>query len=120
MTAPPPEMTLEEAKTAMNLAIEALRQPENQNRLKAILDECNQETDPMKQFTLKMGRLLPAVTEVLGSAFKDKNIMTAVMQVQSHAAKDPQVAIGVSKLMRALGGDLSAVNDTQEEFEEVE
>ena len=117
----PKMMTLEEARGAITLAMDALRKPENQKRLKDILEECNKEADPMKQFAFKMGRLLPAVTEVLGSAFKDRNVMAAVMQVQAHAANDPQVAVGVSNLMKALGGDLSALDQNQdEEFEEVE
>ena len=112
-------MTADDARRAVELSLAELRKPASQEKLKAILAECAGIADPMMQFQLKMTKLLPAVTEVLGGAFEGRNVMAAVMEVQSFASKDPQVAVGVGKILKALGGDLSGL-EAEEEFEDVE
>ena len=112
-------MTAEVARKAIELAVSELRKPVNQEKLRTILNECAGVADPMMQFQLKMTKLLPAVTEVVGGAFEGRNVVAAVMEVQGFAASDPKVAVGVAKIMKALGGDLTAL-DEDEEFEEVE
>ena len=112
-------MSLEQARAAVTAAMGALKQEQHQQKLKQILAECAAVIDPMQQIQLKIQRLLPVVTEILGQAFKEENVMMALMQVQAHASSDPKLAVDVGKIMRAIGGDLSAVT-TEEEFEEVE
>jgi len=113
------QMTMEEARTAVDLALAALKQEDHQLRLKAILAECAAVSDPMAQMQLKFQKMLPAVSEILGDAFQQKNPMVAMMQVQAHAAADPRLALDVARVLRALGGDVEAVTE-EEEFEEVE
>lgn len=110
---------MEEAKEAVRTAMKALQESENQKRLMDILNECNKIPDPMMQLQTKFSLLLPAVQEILGMAFRGRDVMGTVLQVQSMAAQEPELAVNVGKIMRALGGDLSAVQET-EEFEEVE
>lgn len=113
-------MSIEEARSAVAMALTELRKEDSQKRLRDILKECDAVSDPMQQFQLKMSRLIPAVTEVMGPAFGGKNVMTAVFEIQAHAASDPQIAVAVGKMMKAISGDLSALNEADEEFEEVE
>ena len=112
-------LSVEEAKEAVKKAMSALAEPENQKRLRDILDECASIEDPMMQIQVKFARLLPAVTEVLGTAFHGRDVMGTVMQVQSRASQEPELAVNVGKIMRALAGDLTAVEE-EEEFEDVE
>ena len=112
-------MTVDEAKNIVSLALQALRQEHHQKRLKEVLAECNAIPDPMAQIQLKMQRLLPVVTEILGEAFKQDNFMMALMQVQALAASDSKLAVDVGRIMRAVGGDLTAVGE-EEELEIVE
>jgi 3-methyladenine DNA glycosylase AlkC len=115
------DMTKDQARAAVDLAIQALKQEDHQKRLRGILTECQAISDPMAQMQLKMERMLPVVTEILGSAIKHDNPMFAMMQVQAHAMTDPKLSLDVSKLMRALAGDLTALAEfDDEEFEEVE
>ena len=112
-------MTREQATEAVRLGMNALREEKHQQLLKEVLAECNAVTDPMQQMQLKMQRMIPVVTEILGDAFKQENVMTVLMQVHAFAASDPKLSVDVAKIMRALGGDLSAVTE-EDEFEEVE
>ena len=115
------EMSREQARTAVDLAMAALKQEKHQLRLRGILAECQAVSDPMAQMQLKMQRMLPVVSEILGDAIKHDNPMLAMMQLQAHTNSDAKLAIDVSKLMRALTGDLSAIDEFQEEeFEEVD
>ena len=113
-------LTVNEAKEAVRTALKALGEGENQRKLRDILDECSKIQDPMLQFQTKFARLLPAVQEVLGAAFKGRDVMSTVMQVQALAAREPELAINVGKVMRALAGDLSGIDQADEEFVEVE
>ena len=112
-------MTREQATEAIRLGMNALREEKHQKQLKEVLAECNKVSDPMAQLQLKMQRMIPVVTEILGDAFQHENVMTVLMQVHAFAASDPKLSVDVSKIMRALGGDLSAVTE-EDEFEEVE
>ena len=113
------QMTKEQASEAIHLAMSALREEKHQKLLKEVLAECNAVVDPMAQLQLKMQRMIPVVTEILGDAFKQENVMSVLMQVHAIAASDPRMSVDAAKILRALGGDLSAVTE-EDDFEEVE
>ena len=112
------QLSVEEAKEAVRAALKALQESENQSKLREILDECSKIPDPMLQLQTKFARLLPAVQQVLGAAFNGRDVMGTVLQVQTLAQNEPELAVNVGKVMRALAGDLAAV-DIDEEFEDL-
>jgi hypothetical protein len=114
------QLTIEEGREAVNLALSALREKENQTRLRAILDECANIADPMAQMQAKFTQLIPAVSAVLGNAFHGRDVMSTVFEVQRLGEKDLDIGLKVSKILKAIGGDLSVLDEAlEEEVEEV-
>jgi len=63
---------------------------------------------------MKMMKLMPAVTELMGDTLKEYgfasgDLMNVTMQVQAFAPEDPSIAADVAKLMKAVQGDINAV-----------
>jgi len=120
----------EQANEIVTLAIESLRDAENEAVLKSILDECDQEPDPMKQFQLKFSKLIPKVMEVfgaqiekvLGYSIESGQAMGYIAQVQALAVHDVGLSVQVGKISRALGGDFSGLyeEDDGQEVEEID
>ena len=110
------------------LAIKHLRQKDNEDALKVILAECDKETEPMRQFQLKMGKLIPKVMEilggqiqtVLGSSVESSQVMAYVMQIQALAMNDLHLGIQVGKVMKTLSGDFSGLYEEEADEEEAE
>jgi esterase/lipase len=117
MSAP---VTLEESKQILTLALAALRQKSNQAELEEIFSECSKIEDTFEQMTFKFQKMMPKVQEMLSTAFNGRQLMPTVMQIQAFSSKDPEVAMKVSKIMQVIGGDLSVLEQPEEEIEEVE
>ncbi|KAF4677671.1 hypothetical protein FOL47_000133 [Perkinsus chesapeaki] len=125
---PMPKLTLEQAREAIDLCISKVKEPENRQRFEDIVTELEKEQDPMIKMQKRMTTLLPAVQEVLGDSIKhfgfdtdSQSIMNGIMQIQSYSLTDPIVANGMTKIMRAMGGDFSAIlEEDDDECEEVE
>jgi hypothetical protein len=124
MAAPaPPQLSPEDARKALDKAIEALRQPENISKLKAIIDECN-ALPPDQQMMAKMMKLMPEVTNTLGATMKDfgfdpatvpNAVMMGMMQIQMHGTTDPSIAADCAMVMKAVSGNFDDLLNTEEE-----
>ena len=124
------QLNLSQAKQAVGLAIESLKQPQNAEELKNILNQCMQQPDPMAQFQMKMTKLIPKVSEILGAdiqrvlgvGVEPGQVMGYVMQIQALAMTDLALGVQVGKIMKTLGGDFSGLyeEEAEEELEEVE
>ncbi|KAF4655677.1 hypothetical protein FOZ61_007449 [Perkinsus olseni] len=125
---PTPKLTLEQSREAIQVVISKVREPANRKRFEGIVTELEKEQDPVAKMQKRMTVLLPAVQEVLGDAIKhygfetdSQSIMNGVMQLQAFSVTDPVVANGMNKVMRAMGGDFSAIlEEDDDECEEVE
>ena len=124
------QLDIAKSREIVELAITQLRQKDNENALKDILAECDKETEPMRQFQLKMSKLIPKVMEilgtqiqtVLGSPVEASQVMGYVMQIQALAMNDLHLGIQVGKVMKTLSGDFSGLyeEDAEEEAELIE
>ena len=116
-------LTREQASRIVGLAIEALRDPENEKTLSSILKECSCETDPMVQFQMKFTKLVPKVLEILGSQIQEvlghsvqqPQVMGYIGQVQLMAQNDVKLSIEIRKIMNTLTGDFSGLYEEDEE-----
>eukprot|EP00929_Paragymnodinium_shiwhaense_P112281 TRINITY_DN80540_c0_g1_i1.p2 TRINITY_DN80540_c0_g1~~TRINITY_DN80540_c0_g1_i1.p2 ORF type:complete len:116 (+),score=57.49 TRINITY_DN80540_c0_g1_i1:101-448(+) len=108
---PPPQLTLEQAKEALDKAITVFET--NMPELKGIIEECNKEEDPMKRQMQLMSKMLPAVQKLLKSemekfGFDESNMMMGMMQIQMHSAQDKEMQPKVMRIMNALQGKFDA------------
>ena len=121
-------LTLSQAKEAVGLAITSLKQEENANTLKQIVNECNKEENPMIQFQMKMTKLIPKVTEILGrdiekvidNTIEQNQVMGFVGQIQLLAQSDISLGVEVGKILKTLGGDFSGLYEEDEDLEEID
>lgn len=122
------QLDITKSREIVELAIKHLRQKDNEDALKVILAECDKETEPMRQFQLKMGKLIPKVMEilggqiqtVLGSSVESSQVMAYVMQIQALAMNDLHLGIQVGKVMKTLSGDFSGLYEEEADEEEAE
>jgi len=103
--AKPPALTKESARALLDKALETVKVPANKDKLLGILEECKGDDAGM----MKMMKLLPAVTEMLGPALEGRDPMSAVMEIQAFSAEDASIAEDVGKFMKALQGDISGL-----------
>ena len=123
-------LTLSQAKESVALAIASLKQEGNAATLKQIVEECQQDPNPMVQFQLKMTKLIPKVTSILGediakvtgTKVEQNQVMGFVSQIQQLAATDLPLSVQVGKIVKTLSGDFSGLyeEDSGEELEEIE
>lgn len=116
---PPPVLTPEQAKGALEQIYERFTQPEVKQRLEALVEECNKTENPimakMMKFPGVVSELLADLMAELG--FQQKDIMAGVMQIQMHAAKDPSMASKVGILMQAFSGNIPKHEESTTEAE---
>lgn len=119
-----PQLTLEQAREALDEALATLTVPANMDRLIKILEECKKIEDPMQQQMAKMSQIIPVVQELLGESMKKKGfdgpgaVMAGVMQIQMKAMEDPAMMAKVQKVMQALQGNFDAIQDDGKSGEE--
>ncbi|CAD7951004.1 unnamed protein product [Amoebophrya sp. A120] len=104
----PPQLTPEQAKTALDEIWNRFQQPGNKKKLTDLVDECNNAENPMMA---KMQKFPAAVTEIVGDlmaalGFQETELMMGVFQIQMHAAKDPDMQHKVGFLMQAFTGNM--------------
>jgi len=119
-----------QAHRIVELAIAELKKEENQTAMQSILKECEQFHDnPLKQFSIKMQKIIPRVMEILGtqidavvgSKLTDQaQIMKYVGHIQSLAASDVHLGIQVNKIVRTLSGDFTGLYEEDDEEEAVQ
>lgn len=112
----PPQLTPEQAKSALTEIFSRFQKEENKLRFEALVKECEAEENPMMA---KMQKFPPLVTEVLKDlmeslGFQESELMMGVMQIQMHAAKDPDMSSKVGILMQAFTGNIPAPAATEE------
>ena len=120
-------LSLEQARRVTDLAVEELKKEKNGIELKKILEECESvgKDNPMLQFQMKMGKLIPKVMEILGSQIESvihskiesAQVMTYVMQIQALSGTDVHLGIQVNKIMKTLSGDFSGLYEEDEDGE---
>jgi hypothetical protein len=112
----------EQASRIVDLAISALKNPENEKSLRTILDECASIADPMIQFQLKFTKLVPKVLEILGSQIEEvlghsvqqPQVMGYIGQVQLMAQNDVKLSVQIGKVLKTLSGDFSGLYEEDE------
>jgi hypothetical protein len=123
----PPLLSLDQAKRITDLAVVELKNKQNEEVLKNILNECQSVApeNPMIQFQMKMTKLIPKVMEILGSQIEavlstkieSNQVMGYVMQIQSLSSSDVHLGIQVIKVMKTLSGDFSGLYEEDDEGE---
>ena len=126
----PCSISNDQAHQIVSMAIASLKESQNEQALKHILQECAKEENPMTQFQLKFSKLIPKVTEIFGAEVEsvlglkiDQNqVMGYVMQIQMLAVNDLSLALQIGKVMKTLSGDFSGLyeEDDDGELEEIE
>ena len=126
------ELSLDQARRVTSLAVDELRKENNISILKRILQECESvgKDNPMLQFQMKMGKLIPKVMEILGSQIESvaerkiesSQVMAYVMQIQTLSSSDIHLGIQVNKIMKTLSGDFSGLyeEDEDEQAQEID
>ena len=126
------ELSLDQARRVTSLAVDELRKENNISILKHILQECESvgKDNPMLQFQMKMGKLIPKVMEILGSQIESvverkiesSQVMAYVMQIQTLSSSDIHLGIQVNKIMKTLSGDFSGLyeEDEDEQAQEID
>lgn len=106
---PPPQLTPDQAKDALERIWTTFHQPDNKKRLVTLVKECNAAENPvmekMQKFPKLVGELLKDLMDELG--FAENQIMMGIMQIQMHAAKSPEMTSKVGILMQAFSGQIT-------------
>lgn len=118
---PPPQLTVEQARVALEEIYKRFSDPENRSKLHALVEECNKDENPMMAKMMKFPKLVGAMLKDLmeGLGFQEKDMMQAIFQIQMHAAKDPGMQSKVGILMQAFSGNLPTVEADDLEAAEV-
>lgn len=100
-----PQLTFEQARDALNEAIEAFELPQNKERMEDALTRSKGLEPPQRMMIL-----LPIVQDIQGETMIKYGfsgpgaVMNATLQIQMHAMKDPDMQNKVRALMaKAMG-----------------
>eukprot|EP00929_Paragymnodinium_shiwhaense_P115736 TRINITY_DN847_c1_g1_i1.p1 TRINITY_DN847_c1_g1~~TRINITY_DN847_c1_g1_i1.p1 ORF type:complete len:332 (-),score=107.76 TRINITY_DN847_c1_g1_i1:85-1080(-) len=111
----PPKLDCKQARELLTKALQTFKQPENKEKLMAIVKEC-EGMDPSQAGMAKMMKLMPAVQQMMGSTIQEygfgpNDLMAVTMQVQAFGTEDPTIAEDSAKLMKAVSGDFGDLLD---------
>uniref|UniRef100_A0A7S1WPM7 Protein C10 n=1 Tax=Alexandrium catenella TaxID=2925 RepID=A0A7S1WPM7_ALECA len=111
--AAPPQLTKDQAKECLTTAVSLFENPENKQKLADIVAECNKVEDPMQQQMLKMTKLIPEASSMLGSelekyGFTKDSLMMGMMQVNMLSMGDDEMQAQCKRVMSFLSGNFDA------------
>ena len=109
----PAPLTKESARALLDTALATFKEPANKAELLGIAKECD-AMPPEQANMMKMAKMMPAVQTMMGPALKEAgftgdDLMNVSMQIQAFGASDASIAADISKVMKAMQGDLSAL-----------
>lgn len=93
----PGKLTKDQAREALDAAIEIFDKPENRSRLKSAIEECGPKlADPLARQMQMTTTLLPLAQGLLAPelrkfGFDSTNFLDGMMQVQFHSLGDPEM-----------------------------
>lgn len=114
-------LTLAEAEELTNESISEFRKESNREMLMDLVDRCNSERDPMKQFTMRMQLLMPKGLEILSDRLKKYGFngtdgaLSAMSQIAALSSRSQALAVRVAALTAAMSGDFGPVLDFDSE-----
>jgi hypothetical protein len=118
--APPPTLTLEQAKEAVKEAVAVMETPENKAKLEALVVQAetmattmSQGDEAKKAMFLGMQRmslLMPAASAMVGSVmakygFDPSQMMMAIMQIKAFEGEDAEIAEAIKYVMAKMQGN---------------
>jgi len=118
-------VTREDAEDALNKIWGIFKVEENKQRLMNLVKECDAIDDPQKKILAKMQKFTPAVIDLCGDVmgeygFGQNDIMRGIIEIQAHAASNPQMQTKVQVIMDAFQGKFPDEDFDEEEEEEAE